>query len=93
MFGAAASRMSWALAAVAAPGNRTASLGAIQSFGGYLGGALAATVTGFILQEASCRRCWRVRRSGWYRHLPILLSFARNRLQSPSLTPSLACGR
>jgi cyanate permease len=51
MFGAAASGMSWALAAVAAPGNRTASLGAIQNFGGYLGGAPAATVTGCIVQE------------------------------------------
>ena len=50
MFGASASGMSWALAAVAAPANCTASLGAIQNFGGYLGGALAPTVTGFIVQ-------------------------------------------
>jgi sugar phosphate permease len=50
MFGAAASGMSWALASVAAPANCTASLGAIQNFGGYLGGALAPTVTGFIVQ-------------------------------------------
>jgi cyanate permease len=42
--------MSWALASVAAPANCTASLGAIQNFGGYLGGALAPTVTGFIVQ-------------------------------------------
>ena len=28
----------------------TASLGSIQNFGGYLGGALAPTVTGFIVQ-------------------------------------------
>ena len=37
MFGASASGMSWALASVAAPANCTASLGAIQNFGGYLG--------------------------------------------------------
>ena len=41
-----------ALAAGAAPANCTASLGAIQNFGGYLGGALAPTVTGFIVQES-----------------------------------------
>jgi cyanate permease len=50
MFGACASGMSWALASVAAPSNLTASLGAIQNFGGYLGGALAPTITGFIVQ-------------------------------------------
>jgi sugar phosphate permease len=50
MFGASASGMSWALASVAAPANCTASLGAIQNFGGYLGGALAPTITGFIVQ-------------------------------------------
>ena len=50
MFGASASGMSWALASVAVPANCTASLGAIQNFGGYLGGALAPTVTGFIVQ-------------------------------------------
>ncbi|HJS87876.1 MAG TPA: MFS transporter [Acetobacteraceae bacterium] len=50
MFGACASGMSWALASVAAPSNCTASLGAIQNFGGYLGGALAPTITGFIVQ-------------------------------------------
>ena len=50
MFGAAASGMSWALSSVAAPANCTASLGAIQNFGGYLGGALAPTVIGFIVQ-------------------------------------------
>ncbi|HEY4041743.1 MAG TPA: MFS transporter [Rhodopila sp.] len=52
MFGASASGMSWALASVAAPANCTASLGAIQNFGGYLGGALAPTVTGFVVQES-----------------------------------------
>jgi cyanate permease len=50
MFGASASGMSWALSSVAAPAHCTASLGAIQNFGGYLGGALAPTVTGFIVQ-------------------------------------------
>lgn len=50
MSGATASGMSWALSSVAAPSNLTASLGAIQNFGGYLGGALAPTSTGFIVQ-------------------------------------------
>lgn len=50
MFGACASGMSWALSSVAAPSNCTASLGSIQNFGGYLGGALAPTITGFIVQ-------------------------------------------
>jgi cyanate permease len=50
MFGACASGMSWALASIAAPSNCTASLGSIQNFGGYLGGALAPTITGFIVQ-------------------------------------------
>lgn len=50
MFGACASGMSWALSSVVAPSNCTASLGSIQNFGGYLGGALAPTITGFIVQ-------------------------------------------
>ena len=41
----------WALASVATPANCTASLAAIQNFGGYLGGALAPTVTGLIVQR------------------------------------------
>jgi cyanate permease len=36
---------------VAAPTNCTASIGAMQNFGGYLGGALAPTVTGLIVQS------------------------------------------
>jgi cyanate permease len=36
---------------VVAPANVTGSLGAMQNFGGYLGGALAPMVTGFIVQE------------------------------------------
>jgi sugar phosphate permease len=44
------STTAWAMAPVAAPPNATASLGAMQNFGGYLGGALAPTVTGFIVQ-------------------------------------------
>lgn len=50
MFGACASGMSWALSSVVTPANCTASLGSIQNFGGYLGGALAPTITGFIVQ-------------------------------------------
>jgi MFS family permease len=45
-----ASGMSWSLASVAAPANCTASLGSMMNFGGYIGGALAPTVTGFIVQ-------------------------------------------
>jgi MFS family permease len=41
----------WAMASVAAPANCTASLGAMQNCGGYLGGALAPTATGFIVQS------------------------------------------
>ena len=33
------------------PPNLTASVGAMQNFGGYLGGALAPTVTGLIVQR------------------------------------------
>jgi len=44
------STCAWALTSVAAPTNCTASLGAVQNFGGYLGGALAPTVTGLIVQ-------------------------------------------
>jgi MFS family permease len=46
----AASACSWALVTAAAPPNRVASLGAIQNFGGFLGGALAPIVTGAIAQ-------------------------------------------
>jgi MFS family permease len=44
------SGQSWSMASVAAPANCTASLGSIMNFGGYIGGALAPTVTGFIVQ-------------------------------------------
>jgi MFS family permease len=42
---------SWSLAGVAAPANCTASLGSMMNFGGYIGGALAPTITGFIVQS------------------------------------------
>jgi MFS family permease len=44
-----ASSAAWATVPVAAPSQYTASLGSMQNFGGYLGGALAPTVTGFIV--------------------------------------------
>jgi MFS family permease len=44
------SSASWASVPVAAPSQFTASLGSIQNFGGYLGGALAPTFTGFLVQ-------------------------------------------
>ncbi|WP_321799180.1 MFS transporter [Caballeronia sp. J97] len=49
----AASACSWALATAAAPANRVGSLGAIQNFGGFLGGALAPILTGYIAQTWS----------------------------------------
>jgi sugar phosphate permease len=45
------STCAWALSSVAVPTNCTASIGAMQNFGGYLGGALAPSVTGFIVQQ------------------------------------------
>lgn len=45
------STCAWALSSVAAPTNCTASIGAMQNFGGYLGGALAPIVTGLIVQS------------------------------------------
>ncbi|PKU22809.1 MFS transporter [Telmatospirillum siberiense] len=49
----AASACSWALVTAAAPPSRIASLGALQNFGGFIGGALAPIVTGFIAQSFS----------------------------------------
>ena len=46
-----ASSAAWATVPIAAPSQYTASLGSIQNFGGYLGGALAPTVTGLIVQS------------------------------------------
>ncbi len=43
----------WALAVVAAPAKAVGSLGGMQNFGGFLGGALAPMVTGFIVQESN----------------------------------------
>lgn len=40
----------WSMVTVAAPANCTGSLGSIQNFGGYIGGALAPMVTGFVVQ-------------------------------------------
>lgn len=45
------SSTAWAMASVAAPSNCTASIGSIQNFGGYIGGALAPLVTGLIVQS------------------------------------------
>ncbi len=45
------SSAAWATVPVAAPGQFTASLGSIQNFGGYLGGALAPMLTGFIVER------------------------------------------
>lgn len=40
----------WAIASVIAPSNCTGSLGAMQNFGGYMGGAFAPIITGFLVQ-------------------------------------------
>jgi MFS family permease len=48
--GTAAVTCAWAMVTVVAPANYTGSLCAMQNFGGYCGGALAPTVTGFIVQ-------------------------------------------
>ena len=45
------SSSAWAMASVAAPANCTASIGSMQNFGGYIGGALAPTITGLIVQR------------------------------------------
>ena len=46
-----ASSAAWATVPVAAPSQYTASLGSMQNFGGYLGGALAPTITGLIVSR------------------------------------------
>jgi MFS family permease len=46
------STCAWAMSSVAVPTNCTASIGSVQNFGGYLGGALAPTVTGLIVQHS-----------------------------------------
>ncbi len=48
--GTVATTCAWAMVSVVAPANATGSLGSLQNFGGYLGGALAPVVTGFIVQ-------------------------------------------
>jgi MFS family permease len=42
--------MAWAIATTAAPKGFVGSIGSIQNFAGYVGGALAPMVTGFIVQ-------------------------------------------
>lgn len=42
--------MAWAMAATVAPRGLVGALGGMQNFAGYLGGALAPMVTGFIVQ-------------------------------------------
>ncbi|HEX2943869.1 MAG TPA: MFS transporter, partial [Rhodopila sp.] len=49
-FGFSSSGTSWSLANACAPASYAASLGAIMDFGGFVGGALAPMVTGFVVQ-------------------------------------------
>lgn len=51
LFNGMAGAMCWGLASVIAPKHCTASLGSIQNCGGYIGGALAPAITGFIVQD------------------------------------------
>ena len=46
-----ASTASWALVSSVAPRGQVASLGAVQNFGGYIGGALAPAVTGLVVED------------------------------------------
>jgi MFS family permease len=50
-FNGCATTMAWAMVSVAAPRRCTGSLGSIQNFGGYLGGASAPLVTGLLVQS------------------------------------------
>jgi MFS family permease len=43
----------WATASVASASNNTASLGSLQNFGGYVGGALAPWITGRVVDPAT----------------------------------------
>lgn len=49
----ASSACSWALVSAVAPPDRVASLGSVQNFGGFLGGALAPVLTGYIAESFS----------------------------------------
>lgn len=44
------SSAAWAMASVAAPQHLTASIGAVQNFGGFIGGALAPVITGYTVK-------------------------------------------
>lgn len=43
----------WATASVASSSNNTASLGSLQNFGGYIGGALAPWITGHVIDPTT----------------------------------------
>ncbi|WP_347303040.1 MFS transporter [Croceibacterium sp. TMG7-5b_MA50] len=43
---------SWALVSAVAPSRQVASLGGLQNFGGFIGGALAPIVTGFVVDAS-----------------------------------------
>lgn len=49
----AASACSWSLVTVVAPPSRVASMGALQNFGGFIGGSLAPILTGAIAEHFS----------------------------------------
>jgi MFS family permease len=50
-FNGCATTMAWAMVSVAAPRRCVGSLGSIQNFGGYLGGAIAPVLTGVLVQS------------------------------------------
>lgn len=51
-FNTASVASAWGIASVIAPASCTGSLGSMQNFGGYLGGALAPVITGFLVQSS-----------------------------------------
>jgi len=50
--GAAAASIAWSAVSVLSPAICTGSLGSLQNFGGFIGGALAPIVTGLIVQHS-----------------------------------------
>lgn len=50
--GTAATSIAWAMVSAFAPADSTATIGSLQNCGGYIGGASAPIVTGFIVQAS-----------------------------------------
>ena len=97
----ASSACSWSLATAVAPRSRIASLGAIQNFGGFLGGALAPILTGYIAQSWSfvpallteffTALLLPVRRESWRRCLAVSACFSALSGLLPAAELGAAC--